>query len=97
MERCVLRMSAEGLPDGEIGRRLGRSPAHVERVRVLTDVPRSGAAFSGEGRDPLRPLERRVLRWRAAGATYPVIAGRFRRSPRFVELVEQMAQYKLAR
>lgn len=95
VERCVLRMSEEGLPDAEIGRRLGRSPEHVRRVRALTAVPRSGAAPRRD--HPLRPLERRVLRWRAHGTGYPTIAEMFRRSPEFVEFVEQMAHYKLTR
>ena len=45
--------------------------------------------------DRLRPLERRLLRWRHYGATYAEIGSRFRRSPAFVARVETLAHYKL--
>jgi hypothetical protein len=45
----------------------------------------------------LRPVERRILRWRGEGATHAEIAGRFQRSPGFIERVEVLARYKLAR
>jgi hypothetical protein len=40
----------------------------------------------------LRPLERRVLRWREDGASFDEIAARFRRSPEFIERVVDMAR-----
>lgn len=96
IERCVLRMSSEGMPDAEIGRRLNRSAEHVGRVRDLTAVPRSSAPTpSGRPADPLRPLERRVLRWLDQGSDRFEVALAFRRTPTFVDLVEQMARYKL--
>src|SRR5438105_826461 len=62
LERRILRLAADGVPDEEIARRFRRSPAFIRRVIELTDVPRSGrAATTGKS---LRPLERRVLRWR---------------------------------
>lgn len=45
--------------------------------------------------DGLRPLERRLLRWRHYGATHAEIGERFRRSPAFVARVETLARYKL--
>jgi hypothetical protein len=42
-------------------------------------------------------VERRVLRWRDQGASHADIAPRFHRSPEFVEQVENLARYKLAR
>jgi hypothetical protein len=45
----------------------------------------------------LRPLERRILAWREAGAGYAEIGARFRRSPQFVRRVEDLARAKLAR
>jgi DNA-binding CsgD family transcriptional regulator len=56
-------------------------------------MPRSRARPRPVG--VLRPLERRVLRWRSAGALYSEIGPRFRRSPGFVQRVEELARYKL--
>ena len=92
VERRVLRLSSDGVDDAEIGRRFRRSPEWVARVRALTEVPRSGARHQG---DVLRPIERRVLRWREKGADYEQISPRFCRSPKFLAQVESMALYKL--
>lgn len=93
LERRVLRMAEAGLDDAEIGRRFRHSAQWTERVRNLTLIPRdSGPHLRG---DVLRPLERRVLRWRAAGADYDELASRFRRSPEFVQRVEALAHYRL--
>ncbi len=45
--------------------------------------------------DVLSPLERRVLRWRAAGAEHEVLSAKFRRTPEFLRQVESLAHYKL--
>ncbi len=45
--------------------------------------------------DVLRPLERRVLRWRAAGAEHEALSPKFRRTPEFLRQVESLAHYKL--
>jgi hypothetical protein len=95
VERCVLRMTRDGLPDDEIGRRLRRSPELVGRMRSWTQVPRSSTAYRPAS-DPLRPLERCVLRRLDDGRDYGDLAEAFRRSPSFVEFVEQMARYKLS-
>ncbi|MCA1709297.1 MAG: hypothetical protein LC808_40870 [Actinobacteria bacterium] len=92
VERRVLRLVDDGVDDNEIGRRFRRSPEWVARVRSLAQHPRSGPHVQ---RDVLRPLERRVLRWREAGADYEQISPRFRRSPQFLRQVELLAQYKL--
>ncbi|MFA5885548.1 MAG: hypothetical protein WDA60_16985 [Acidimicrobiia bacterium] len=94
LERCVMRMTADGLDDDEIGRRLRRSSAHVQRVRHLAHVPRHPA----DRRDPaygLRPIERRVMRWLDEGADHSEVAALFGRSPSSIEFVAQMAAYKL--
>ena len=101
VERCVLRMSAAGLADAEIGRRLGRSPHTVGRIRSLAavprpDSPRGGAVWGGHA-TRLNPLERCVLRWRDRGAGHPEIAARLRRTSAFVGRVEQLVDYKLTR
>ena len=101
VERCVLRMSAEGLADVEIGRRLGRSSHSVEQIRSLAAIPRPPSSTRGGvwGRHAglLNPLERCVLRWRDRGAGHPEIAARLRRTSAFVGRVERLADYKLAR
>lgn len=94
LERCVLRLSADGVPDAEIGRRLRRSPDFVRRVRALTHVPRS---VPPDRQQLLRPLERCVMRWREQGEGYAEVAARFHRSPAFIEFVEELADYKLSR
>ena len=93
VERRVLTMSEEGLDDAEIGRRFRRSPEWTARVRALSAIPRpDGHHMRG---DVLRPLERRVLRWRASGAEYEDLSSRFRRSPDFLRQVEALARYRL--
>ena len=92
IERRILRLVGDGVDDVEIGRRFRRSPEWVAQVRRLAQYPRNGMHMQG---DVLRPLERRVLRWRAAGAEYDQISPRFRRSPEFLRQVESLAQYKL--
>jgi DNA-binding CsgD family transcriptional regulator len=93
VELRVLRMTEQGLDDAEIGRRFCRSEEWAARVRTLCAIPRpSGHQMRG---DVLRPLERRVLRWRASGATPEEFSARFRRSPDFLRRVEALAQYRL--
>ena len=92
LERRVLRLAAAGISDDEIGRRFKRSPDWARRVRILAETPRDGRRLQG---DVLRPLERRVLRWRAAGAEPEALSPRFRRTPDFLRQVESLAHYKL--
>lgn len=94
LERRVLRLSAAGVPDDELGRRFVRSPEHIQRVRDLAQLPgRTGPRPRG---DILTPLERRVLRWRDQGVELDEVADRFGRSPRHIAQVERLAHYKLA-
>ena len=92
VERRVLQLAESGVDDAEIARRFRRSPEWVARVRVLAQQPRSGAHLRG---DVLRPLERRILRWRALGVDYDELSPRFHRSPKFLAQVESLAMYKL--
>lgn len=94
VERRVLRWVETGLDDAEIGRRFGRGERWVAQVRLLAGVPRSGRVAPTIG--GLRPIERRVLRWREQGSDYADLSGRFRRSPDFLARVEMYARYKLA-
>jgi len=93
VERRVLRWADAGLDDAEIGRRFGRSERWTAQVRYLADIDRPPAARAD---DPLRPLERRVLRWREQGVDHDELALRFRRSPGHMARVEEYANYKLA-
>ena len=91
MERRMVRLSEQGLGDDEIARRFHKSPGFVQRVRALARVPRSG---TGADNATLRPVERRVLKWRESGASPSDIAERFRRQPRSIEQIERLARYK---
>lgn len=95
VERRVLRLADEGLDDAEIGRRFGRSGAWSKRVRRLAEVDRPPPAPAAD-HEPLRPLERRLLRWRAEGVEHDDLAPRFRRSPGHLARVEGYAHYKLS-
>ena len=92
MERCVLRLADEGLDEAEIARRFHRSPEFVERMVGYTHVPRTAATTDAS---VLRPLERRILKWRAKGTNHAEIGRRFHRSADHVARVEQLANYKL--
>ena len=93
LERRIVRLLEKGLDEAEIADRFRRSPDWVLRVAVMARMPRT-QALPLRG-DVLRPLERRVLRWRSDGSIYAEIAPRFRRSPEFVQRVEDLARYKL--
>ena len=94
LERRMTRLASEGVDEAEIAERFRRSPGFVQRVIALAQVPRGGGdAQAGE----LRPLERRVLKWRADGASASDIAPRFRRSERGIEQIERLARYKQAK
>ena len=94
VERLVLRLVDEGVGDVEIARRFRRSPEMIRRIAAMARLPRT-AGVRVVSDDGLRPLERRLLRWRHYGATYAEIGTRFRRSPAFVARVEAFAHYKL--
>lgn len=94
VERRVLRLVADGVDHVEIARRFRRRPEFVDRVMTYARMPRSGAQPVASD---LRPVERRILKWRASGAEHAEIGRRFRRSAGHIERVERMAGYKLAR
>jgi DNA-binding CsgD family transcriptional regulator len=93
IERRIVRLLEEGIDEAEIAGRFRRSPEWVLRVASMARMPRSRAHPLTP--DVLRPLERRVLRWRSGGAAYAEIAPRFRRSPGSVQRIEDLARYKL--
>jgi|SRR5437764_5224550 len=93
IERRMARLSEQGLGDEEIARRFKKSPGFVQRVLALARVPRGG---TGPDDAQLRPVERRVLKWRDEGASASDIAARFHRQPRSIEQIERLARYKQA-
>ena len=94
VERRVLRLVADGVDHIEIARRFRRRPDFVDRVIAYAGMPRSSVQPAGEA---LRPVERRILKWRASGAAHDDIGCRFHRSAGHIRRVEQLAAYKLAR
>ena len=112
IERCVLRMSAAGIDDEEIGARLRRSASYPARVRAMSTLHEpslagvESAAVDSVGMDRagtdlavggLRPLERVVLHRLSEGVTHSDLARRLHRQEGFVEFIEAMASYKLER
>jgi DNA-binding CsgD family transcriptional regulator len=94
LERRMVRLVRDGVDESEIAERFRRTPGFVQRVLALAQVPRG----TGDGQPgQLRPLERRVLKWRADGASVGDIADRFRRKPRSIEQIERLARYKQGR
>jgi DNA-binding CsgD family transcriptional regulator len=94
VERRMTRLAAEGVVPDEIGRRFNRSGEFVERVLEFASLPGRGASPDN---DALRPIERRLLRWRDEGATPNELADRFRRGPAYIERVLTYADYKQRR
>ena len=92
IERRVRRLAEEGVVPDEIGRRFHRSGDYVERVLEMSGLPDRHARPEGHG---LRPIERRLLRWRDEGADVGELADRFRRGPEYIERVLELADYKL--
>lgn len=95
VERRIHRLVQQDVSIGDIARRFRRSPGFINRVIEMSELSsRTPSLPSSSG---LRPVERRILRWRDQGASHAEIAPRFHRSPEFVEQVENLARYKLAR
>ena len=95
IERRVQRLKADGVPTDEIARRFRRAPETIERVDQMASM-RVGDGSAATG-DVLRPVERRILKWRADGVDHEVIGEMFRRSADFVRRVERFAKLKLRR
>jgi DNA-binding CsgD family transcriptional regulator len=94
LERRVSRLAEDGVVPAEIGRRFNRSEKFVERVLELASVPGRSAPDPPHG---LRPIERRLLRWREEGVSTPDLADRFQRGPDYIERVLALADYKQQR
>jgi len=96
LERRVRRLVVAGVDPAEVAWRFRRSRRSVNQILELGSRPHREARPSANPQ-VLRPLERRILAWREAGASYAEIGARFRRSPQFVRRVEDLARAKLAR
>ena len=96
LERRVVQLADDGIATTEIADRFRRSPEMISRIIGMAALPGREAAVPTSG-EVLRPLERRVLRWRDRGAAYDEIGARFRKSAAHMEQVEQLARYKLDR
>ena len=94
LERTVLRLHERGMSTAEIARRFRRSPAHIERVIDYAGLPGRRRLPDRPG---LRPIERRVLAWRAAGAGHQELAERFKRSAEHLQRIEGMAYLRKGR
>jgi DNA-binding CsgD family transcriptional regulator len=93
LERRVLAMRREGVPDTEIGRRVRKSPERVSLIAQWTELP--GRGRSGHPRqDLLSPLQRRVVEMRAEGQSHSEIGEKFRRSERYIRQVEGLARFR---
>jgi DNA-binding CsgD family transcriptional regulator len=95
VERRIRRLVEEDVPLSEIAARFRRSPDLVRRIVEWSELP--GRETPAASTEQLRPVERRILRWRDEGASHADIAPRFHRSAGFVRQVEELARYKLAR
>ena len=96
--RALTSANRSGAATGEPAATHAR-PVSTYPTQASPSPPSRGApAPDSPARDDvLRPLERRVLRWRDNGVQPAEIAPRFKRGPAFMEQVERLAEYKLAR
>ena len=90
-------MAEAGLTPAETGRRFHRSERYVEQVLRLAQVPRASDDQSNPVGAPLRPLERRLVRWRDEGVDAGEVAAMFGRTPEHIERVLALVDYKQRR
>jgi IS30 family transposase len=95
VERRIRSLVQDDVPVSDIAQRFRRSPEFIHRVIGLSELSNRTGQMPSTA--PLRPIERRILRWRDEGASPAEIGPRFNRSPGFVERVEHLARYKLSR
>jgi hypothetical protein len=90
-------MAEAGLTPAETGRRFRRSERYVEQVLRLAQVPRAYDDQPHPVEAPLRPLERRLVRWRDEGVDAGEVAAMFGRTPEHIARVLALVDYKQRR
>ena len=76
IERRMRRLVESGVDPTEVAWRFRRSQRSVSQILALGSRPHREASASTNPQ-VLRPLERRILTWREAGASYAEIGARF--------------------
>jgi DNA-binding CsgD family transcriptional regulator len=95
IERVVVRLQAEGHSLSDIGKRVRKKPGTVRRIIEMTEF-KDGIAVGGATQaNALRPVERVIVKLRARGESYGEIGNRLALSGRRVQLIEQLADFKL--
>ena len=97
IERRMTSMAAAGVTPAETGRRFHRSDRYVEQVLRLAQMPRTIDARPSSVGSDLRPLERRLLRWRDEGTDPGDVATMFGRTPEHIARVLALVDYKQRR
>lgn len=95
IERVVTRLHDAGASPSEIGSRIGKKPGTVARILDMASFRTQADSPPRDDNDPLRPVERVVLRLRATGQGYSEIGNRLGRSGRQVREIERFARLKL--
>jgi DNA-binding CsgD family transcriptional regulator len=95
IERVVMRLRDAGATPAEIGKKVGKKPGTVNRIVKMVGYREDGMSSRTPNDDPLRPVERVVLRLRGDGETYSQIGNRLALSGRRVQMIERMAEFKL--
>jgi DNA-binding CsgD family transcriptional regulator len=95
IERVVMRLREEGASRAEIGKRVGKKPGTVNRIVKMAGYREDGMSPRTPSDNPLRPVERVVMRLRGDGETYSQIGNRLALSGRRVQLIERLAEFKL--
>jgi hypothetical protein len=95
IERVVLKLHEAGATAPEIGKRVGKKPGTVHRIIEMAGFKGDGAPQTAPAGNPLRPIERVVVKLRERGESYGEIGIRLARSGRQVQMIEKYAVFKL--
>jgi DNA-binding CsgD family transcriptional regulator len=95
IERVILRMHREGVSIPDIGKKIGKKPGTVVRIMRMVDFKDGVTQPATSNVQPLRPVERVVVKLRAEGESYGTIGNRLARSGSQVRKIEGFADLKL--
>ena len=95
IERVILRLTEAGHPSSEISRRVGKKPGTVVRILQMMEMRDGQSMTPAAEPQPLRPLERVIVKLRARGESYGEIGNRLARSGAQIRRIEDMARMKL--